>query len=90
MGTAADKTTAGLIARYAARLRFPYLLLITALLFLLDLIFPDFIPFVDEVLLGLATLLLATWKRRKDDSPAGGAGHVIDVTPEESPQRDRE
>ena len=81
MGSATDKKAAGLIARYAGRLRFPQLLVVTALLFLLDLFVPDFIPFVDEVLLGLATLLLATWKRRKDPS-APDAERVIDVKPD--------
>ena len=28
------------------------------------------IPFVDELLLGLGTLLLANWKKRKDAGPA--------------------
>jgi hypothetical protein len=46
-------------------LRFPTLFAIAGALFLLDLLIPDFIPFVDELLLGLATLLFANWKRRK-------------------------
>jgi hypothetical protein len=33
--------------------------------FLADLVVPDFIPFVDEILLGLATLILASWRDRK-------------------------
>jgi Family of unknown function (DUF6116) len=52
-----------------ARLRFPALFLIAAGLFLLDLVVPDMIPFADEVLLGLATALLASWRRRH--VPAG-------------------
>jgi hypothetical protein len=55
----------GLLLRYLGRLRFPYLLIATALLFLVDLVVPDFIPFVDEILLGLATLLLASWRKRE-------------------------
>lgn len=49
---------------FAGRLRFPTLFLVTAGLFLLDLVVPDLIPFADEILLGLATLLLSAWKRR--------------------------
>jgi len=52
-----------LIVRYVSSLRFPYLLALTAGLFLADLVFPDVIPFVDEALLGLLTLLLARLKR---------------------------
>lgn len=54
-----------LLVRYLGRLRFPYLLAVTATLFVLDLLVPDLIPLVDEVLLGLATLLLGTWKKRR-------------------------
>jgi hypothetical protein len=44
--------------------------MITAALFIADVLLPDFIPFVDEILLGLGTLLLANIKRRKQDRPA--------------------
>jgi hypothetical protein len=49
-------------------LRFPALFVLTAALFLLDVAIPDFIPFADELLLGLGTLLLANWKRRRPES----------------------
>jgi hypothetical protein len=52
---------------FAARLRFPTLFLITAGLFVVDLLIPDFIPFADEILLGLGTLILANWKNRNKD-----------------------
>jgi hypothetical protein len=39
--------------------------MITGGLFVLDLIVPDLIPFIDEILLGLATLILARWKDRR-------------------------
>lgn len=53
------------LLRFAANLRFPTLFAITAGLFLLDVLIPDFVPFVDELLLGLLTLLLASTKRKK-------------------------
>ncbi len=53
---------------YARRLRFPKLLAITAALFLVDLFIPDFIPFADELLLGLVTMILASIKQRRRDS----------------------
>lgn len=54
----------GPLLSFAERLRFPRLLLLTASLFVVDLIVPDFIPFVDEILLALVTLLLSRWKKR--------------------------
>jgi len=45
-------------------LRFPYLLALTATLFVIDLVVPDVIPWADEILLGLATLLLARIRRQ--------------------------
>ena len=50
--------------RFAAGLRFPRLLAVTAALFVLDLLIPDMIPFADEILLGLLSLLLASLKKR--------------------------
>ena len=52
------------LLQFASRLRFPKLLALAAAVFVADLIFPDVIPFVDEILLGLITLLLAMLKRR--------------------------
>lgn len=48
--------------RVLARARWPVLLLAAAALFLADLIVPDVIPVVDEILLGIATVLLARWR----------------------------
>lgn len=60
---------------FASRLRFPWLFALTAALFLLDLFVPDAIPFVDELLLGLAALLLGSWrKRRQPPRPEAGSG----------------
>ena len=53
---------------------------ITAAVFLADLAFPDVIPFIDEILLGLATVLLGAWKERgangeaDDDVETSGPG----------------
>ena len=49
---------------YASGLRFPKLLALAAAVFVADLIFPDVIPFADEILFGLITLLLAMLKKR--------------------------
>jgi hypothetical protein len=50
---------------YLESLRFPWLLLITVILFLLNLLIPDVLPFVDEILLALVAALLARFKRKK-------------------------
>jgi hypothetical protein len=55
------------IRRRLERLRFPQLALLTGLLFVVTLVVPDPLPFVDEILLGLGTLLLTSWKRSRSD-----------------------
>jgi hypothetical protein len=51
---------------FLGRLKYPQLFKLTALLFAVDLFVPDMIPFVDELLLGMTTLILANWKNRRD------------------------
>lgn len=53
------------LLRFAAGLRFPTLFAVAAGLFLLNLVVPDPIPLVDELLLGLLTLVLASVKQRR-------------------------
>jgi len=53
------------LLRYLGRLRFRTLFLLTASLFAVDLVVPDLIPLADELLLGLATLVLGSWRKRK-------------------------
>jgi len=57
-----DPNLRGAIGSVTSRLKFPQLLSVTALLFVLDLLIPDLIPFADEILLGLATALFALWR----------------------------
>lgn len=68
----------GVLRRFTAGLRYPQLFLLTAALFAVDLVVPDMIPLVDELLLGMLTLLLARIKDRRggDEEPV-----VKDVTP---------
>lgn len=54
---------AATVLRFASRLRFPNLFMVTAAIFLIDLLLPDFIPFADELLLGLLTVLLGSIKK---------------------------
>lgn len=50
---------------FLGRLSYPRLFVLTAALFVFDVVVPDFVPLIDEILLGLGTLLLANWKNRK-------------------------
>ena len=62
---------------WARKLRHPALFKLVAGLFVVDMLIPDLIPFIDEILLGLGTLLLANWKDRNKpaDAPASGDGN---------------
>lgn len=54
------------VLSWARKLRFPILFKLTAGLFALSVLLPDPIPFLDELLLGMTTIVLANWKHRKD------------------------
>lgn len=58
------------LLRWFGKLSYPRLFLLTAILFVANIFVLDPIPFVDELLLGLGTLLLANWKNRKTTSAA--------------------
>jgi Na+-transporting methylmalonyl-CoA/oxaloacetate decarboxylase beta subunit len=52
----------------ANQLRFRNLFFIVITLFFVDLLIPDFIPLIDEIILGLLAIILANWKKeRKQD-----------------------
>ena len=53
-----------ILTRYLGGLRYPWLFGIAAALLLADLVIPDFIPFADEVMLAILTMLLGARKRR--------------------------
>lgn len=87
MGFVGKGVTAGVL-RGARRMRFPSLFALSALLFLVDLVVPDLVPFLDEILLGLATLLFASWRERRhpgeaETAPRGREGEVTILPPEE-------
>ncbi|HVQ33468.1 MAG TPA: DUF6116 family protein [Lysobacter sp.] len=54
------------VLNFLSKLSYPRLFALTAALFAIDLVVPDIVPFADELLLGLGTLLLANWRKRKD------------------------
>ncbi len=56
-----------LVQRYLGRLRFPALFLVTTALFLVNVMVPDPLPFVDEILLALVGLLLGSLREGKEE-----------------------
>lgn len=66
----------GAVRRYLGRLRFPQLFVITALLLAVNLAVPDAVPFIDEILLALGSLLLGSLRKKvgegRDGEGAGG------------------
>ena len=61
------------LTRYLESLRFPWLLLVTLALFLVNVFVPDVLPFVDEILLALVAVILARVKRRPQTDGNGEA-----------------
>lgn len=57
---------------FLSKLSFPRLFMLAAALWALDMVVPDFIPFIDELLLGIGTLLLASFRKRKDPEVQAG------------------
>jgi hypothetical protein len=53
----------GWLVRRASGLRFPWLLGVTATLLVVDLLIPDTVPFLDELVLALATAVLASLRK---------------------------
>ena len=51
------------LSAYLESLRFPWLLLITLMLFVVSVVVPDGLPLVDELLLALIALLIGRLKR---------------------------
>ena len=66
---------------FANRLKFKNLFFLTLGLFVFDMLIPDFIPMVDEIILGLLTLVLANMKKNErlpDDDGDVIEGEIVD------------
>jgi len=63
----------GVIRRYASRLKFPKLLILLTIVFIIDVLVPDPLPFLDEIFMGLLAGLVGTWKKRREEEPEAGA-----------------
>lgn len=53
------------IRRFLERRRFPTLMLLGAALFVANLLIPDIIPFVDEILMLIATVAIGSVRSKK-------------------------
>lgn len=61
----------GLLERIADRIDTRHLALVVGVLFAVDFVVPDPLPFIDEIILGSLTILLARWQSRpKVQEPA--------------------
>jgi len=78
--------TPGAVAGLVANLRFPQLFMLVATLLVVDLLIPDLIPFADEILLGLLTVLLGSLRRPAAAEPPR---EVKDVTPHHGSTEER-
>jgi len=64
-----------IVAHLGVQLRFPQLFFLTFGVFVLDILIPEIIPYADELLLGLLTLLLGTWRKRQDSKDRNSIEH---------------
>ncbi len=60
----------GPVRRFLERRRFPSLLLIAGALFLINLFVPDPVPFIDEILLLIATIALGSLRKPRAENPS--------------------
>jgi len=79
----------GEIDRILRGLKTSHLAILMLLIFLLDVVWFDPIPFVDEILLGMFTILVARWRGRVAESadPGDGKPPAKDVTDRSSRRR---
>lgn len=67
MSTPTRSPVQEVVGSLAGRLKHPWLFALLAVLLLLDLVIPDPIPLVDEVVLALLAVLVGSWRTRRSD-----------------------
>ena len=65
-----------IVGSLVGRLKYPWVFVVLAVVFIADTIIPDPIPFVDEIMLALLTFLVGTWRTRRK-----GASEAVEVSP---------
>jgi hypothetical protein len=58
-----------IVGSLVGRLKYPWVFVLLAAVFVADTIIPDPIPFVDEIMLALLTFLVGTWRTRRKGPP---------------------
>jgi hypothetical protein len=58
------------VEKAATRLKFPQAFALLLALFLFDVIFPDLVPLIDEILLGLGAVVFGLWREKVSPSTA--------------------
>ena len=68
----------------ANQLKFRNLFFLVVSIFIIDLLIPDIIPFIDEIILGLMAIILANWKKGRIQGEEGTLieGEILDVKDE--------
>ncbi len=66
-GSISKKERQGLLRRFLSRLAFPQLFLLLVALFAIDIVTPDPILFLDELILGVLAVMLGMWRRRDEE-----------------------
>lgn len=59
------------LTRFLGRLRFPVLFALAAGLLLVNLVIPDPLPLIDELLLLIGSVALGSLRRRRDQGDSG-------------------
>ncbi len=73
----------GIIRKFLSSLRFPQLFLLLAALFVVDMVTPDPILFIDEAILGVLAVMLGMWRGRGEREPED-ISEMKNITPEET------
>jgi hypothetical protein len=58
-----------IVGSLVGQLRYPWVFVLLLTLFVVDLVVPDPIPFIDEVMLALLTFLVGSWRTRRKAAP---------------------
>lgn len=54
-----------IVTHAVSRLKYPWLLALTVTALIVDVLIPDFVPFIDELTLAAMTALFAMWRERR-------------------------
>ena len=75
-----NNSPVSILMTFANKLKFRNLFLLVVVLFIFNLFIPDFIPFIDEIILGLVAIILANIRKDKELEDKGDIieGEIVD------------